>query len=210
MNPITQMLKRIFKPDTWSFKEAVKGLKNPKTHQDMARQYVLKNALMWVTLLEGINLMTSGHHIWDNKDPTRIDLGDGTTMQLAKHSMEAVHWLRDPMKTLGNKLSPVIKAPYILATGKAYPAMDAPMVAGRDFPSRLGAAASQFLPFQLNEIIKAPPGEKLKRALASSLGAPIYGTTSKQFTSTEVQQERKLQRKESRRENKEEKLKRKQ
>lgn len=201
-----QMLKRIFKPGTWEFKEAVKGIKNPKTHQDLARLYVLKNALMWVTLLEGINLMTSGHHIWENKDPTRIDLGDGTTMQLAKHSMEAIHWLRDPMKTAGNKLSPVIKAPYILATGKAYPAMDAPMVAGRDFPSRVGAAASQFLPFQLNEIIKAPPGEKAKRAVASMLGAPIYGTTSKQFTSSEVQQERKLHRKETMRENKLKKL----
>lgn len=202
------MLKRVFRPNTWEFKETAKALKNPKTHQDLARLYALKNALMWVTLLEGINLATSNHHIWENKDPTRIDLGDGTTMQLAKHSMEAVHWIRDPMKTLGNKLSPAIKAPYILATGKAYPAIDAPMVAGRDLPSRVAGAASQFLPFQVNEIIKAPPGEKAKRAIASMLGAPIYGTTSKQFTSPEVQQERKVQRKESTVKNKLEKAKR--
>ena len=54
------------------------------------------------TLLNVFNMMTANRPIWENKDPTRIEFPDGTSMQAMKHAMEPYHWISDPDKTLSN------------------------------------------------------------------------------------------------------------
>jgi muramidase (phage lysozyme) len=198
--------KELMKPQNWELRAGVKGLIDPTNSSDLARRYVLTTGLLWLTILNGFNMAFTGRPIWTNKDPTRVDLGDGTAMQMAKHSMEAAHWLLDPEKTLGNKLGFIPKGVITMTTGKAYPSPKAPMVKDNTTLGRLVHSAKAALPFQISAAAAAPPGEGGKRALASFLGVPIYGQTDKANSTAEVLAERKAQSKETRIKNRLEKL----
>jgi hypothetical protein len=187
--------KDLLKPQNWEIKAGAKGLFNPKTSGDLARRYVATTGLMWLTLLNGINMATSGHYMWENDDPTRIDLGDGTTMQAAKHSMEGPHWLMHPIKTGFNKMGYVPKT--IAALGSPY--VNTPLDVAKTL-------AEPFVPFQVSAAMQAPKGEGLKNAALSFVGLPRYGQTNKANTSPEVLQERKATKKATTRANKEKKL----
>lgn len=168
----------------------VKGLFKPRTEADLARMYQLRAALVYGTILNGINNMTAGRDIWDNKDPTRVEFRDGTSMQLAKHSMEPVHWVKDPAKTLMNKLGflPQIAAPLLL--GKEYLQPGAPDLIDQSFTGRLKAAGMKALPFQVQSVASAPEGEGMKRAIAGTLGAPVYGGTPEQKAKQRVERKK--------------------
>jgi muramidase (phage lysozyme) len=209
--------KELMKPQNWELRKGVKGLIDPTNSNDLARRYVLTTGLLWLTILNGFNYAFTGRPIWTNKDPTRVDLGDGTAIQMAKHSMEAAHWLLDPEKTLGNKLGFIPKAIFTMATGKQYPSPKAPMVQDMDLPfgvtvpgqSTTGRALHSLkgaLPFQVSAASSAPPGEGFKRAAFSFVGMPIYGQTDRAHSSAEVIGKRKLKRKETRIKNRMKKL----
>ena len=182
--------KELLKPWKWELRKGAKDFINPKTSADLARRYVFNTMVAWAVLLNAINFAMSGHMIWDNKDPTRVDRGDGTSMQLAKHSMEAAEWLRDPNKTFGNKLGFWPKALVTMLTGKAYPAPNAPMVKKNTTLGRAAHVAETALPFQFSSSMNAPPGERLKRGVFSALGVPIYGQTDPKHTSRAIMRER--------------------
>ena len=167
--------KELAKPWNWQFREGVKGVVNPRTQGDLARRYVVHTALAYTTILTGINMAITGRPIWENKDPTRIEFVDGTSMQAAKHSMEAVHWLMNPSKTLGNKLGFFPKAIFVSTTATAYPSPDAPKLKDTSAIGRAKAVALLAAPFPMSSAIQAPEGEGLIRAGSSMLGAPIYG-----------------------------------
>ena len=198
--------KELMKPQNWQLREGFKGVFDPKTGNDLARRYVLATAAIWLTILNGVNYAFTGRPIWTNKDPTRVDLNDGTSMQMAKHSMEAAHWLLDPEKTLGNKLGFLPKGVITMTTGVAYPSPNAPKVKDNTAVGRATQALKGALPFQISAAAGAPPGEGAKRAFFSFIGTPIYGQTDKAHSSAEVIAERKLQRKETRIKNRMKKL----
>ena len=198
--------KELMKPQNWQLREGFKGVFDPKTGNDLARRYVLATAAIWLTILNGVNYAFTGRPIWTNKDPTRVDLNDGTSMQMAKHSMEAAHWLLDPEKTLGNKLGFLPKGVITMTTGVAYPSPNAPKVKDNTAIGRATQALKGALPFQISAAASAPPGEGAKRAFFSFIGTPIYGQTDKAHSSAEVIAERKLQRKETRIKNRMKKL----
>jgi hypothetical protein len=182
----TALPKELFKPQNWKLREGVKGMYNPVTQGDFARRYVLNTAIGYLTIQNGINIALSGHPIWENKDPTRVDNGDGTTTQVAKHSMETAEWVRDPMKTLGNKLGFFPKAVYVELSGRAYPSPDAPKLkpvyhgyGGMEL-AKAKAIALTASPFQISSGMQAPEGEGLKRGIMSSLGLPTYGMTKEE------------------------------
>ena len=168
----------------------LKGLVKPRTETDLARLYQLRAALMWGTAINALNMATSGRDIWDNKDPTRIEFRDGTSMQLAKHSMEPIHWLKDPAKTLTNKLGflPQITAPLIF--GKEYLQPGAPDLLDPSLSGRLKAAGQKALPFQIQSVASAPEGEGAKRAIAGTLGFPVYGGTPEQKAKQRVERKK--------------------
>jgi len=170
----TALPKELSKPKNWELKEGVKGIWNPKTQGDLARRYVLNTAIIYYTYMNGVNLALVGKNIWENEDPTRVDLGDGTTMQLAKHNMEAAHWALDFGKTLKNKLGFVPKTIGTLLDDRL-PASEKAKQIG-----------SSVLPFQVSAAVRAPTGEKLKRSFWSFIGMPIYGSQREEFLDREV------------------------
>jgi hypothetical protein len=176
----TALPKELAKPQNWQLREGIKGMYNPKTQGDFARKYVLNTAIGYMILQNGINMALSGHPIWENKDPTKVDMGDGTTMQVAKHSMETAEWARDPMKTLSNKLGFWPKAAYVAISGKAYPSPDAPKLKDPSAFGKAKAIALTASPFQISGGMQAPEGEGLKRGVMSSLGLPIYGMSKEE------------------------------
>lgn len=177
----TALPKEMLKPKNWQLKEGLKGMWSPAKQGDYARRYVLNTALAYVTLQNGINLAMSGHPIWENDNPTRIDLGDGTTMQIAKHSMETAEWVMDPERTLGNKLGFWPKAAAVTLAGVKYPSPHAPKLQDNTKLGRAIAVANLALPFQVGAASEAPKGEAIKRSIASAVGTPIYGKTPEQI-----------------------------
>ena len=162
-------------PTTWHPVEGIKGLVVPTTKGDYARLYQFKTALTYFTLLNVFNMMTANRPIWENKDPTRIEFPDGTSMQAMKHAMEPYHWISDPDKTLSNKLGFIPKAAIIGIGGLEYASPNAPKLVDRSGVGRLGAVIKTMAPFQAQAAMDAPKGEGVKRALLGTAGLPIYG-----------------------------------
>ena len=86
-----------------------KGMVQPITRGDLARQYIARSALYYLVVGDAINYSMSGHHLWQNKDPTFIDWGDGRRMQFSKHIMEVPHWFDHPTKQAIGKMGYVPK-----------------------------------------------------------------------------------------------------
>ena len=179
-------------PTKWHPIEGVKGMMNPTTKADYARLYQFKTAMTYLTVLNGINMMTANRPIWDNKDPTRLEWKDGTSMQAMKHAMEPYHWMMDPTKTLSNKLGFVPKAAVIALTGNEYASPDAPKLMDRSAMGRAKQIAKGALPFQIQAAEGAPPGEGGKRALLGTLGFPLYGATPEQRKAARAEREKVL------------------
>ena len=190
----TALPKELSKPKNWKLREGIEGLYNPTTQGDFARRYVLTTAITYLTIANGINMALVGRPIWENKDPTRIDLPDGTSMQPAKHSMETAEWLLHPFKTLGNKLGFIPKAAIIATTGVAYPSPDAPKLKDSSAVGRAKAIALTALPFQVGAAISAPKGEGTRRAVMSTIGMPIYGRPDAAHTPNDIKKEAELER----------------
>ena len=176
----TAALPKGLNPTKWQPIEGVKGMMSPATEADYARLYQFKTALTVLTLINGINLITAGRPIWENKDPTRIEYPDGTSMQAMKHAMEPYHWIADPTKTLSNKLGFVPKATVIALAGTEYASPNAPKLIDRSAYGRGKAIVKGMLPFQASAAIEAPEGEGAKRALLGTIGLPLYGATAEQ------------------------------
>ena len=173
-------LPKSLNPTKLSPVEGIKGMVNPTTKADYARLYQFKTALTYLTLINTINLMVAGRPVWENKDPTRIEWPDGTSMQAMKHAMEPVHWIMDPDKTLSNKLGFIPKALIVGIAGTEYASPNAPKLVDRSATNRLATAAQGALPFQVSAAKDAPKGEGAKRALLGTMGFPVYGSTPEQ------------------------------
>lgn len=147
-------------------KGSVKGMVAPKTTGDLARRYQFRVALTYLTLINGLNLALSGHPLWDNKDPTRIELGDGSTMQPMKHASEPYHWITEPIKELKNKLGFIPRSAIILL-GDDY---------RKPMAKKWKEVLSQLIPFQLESGLSAPTSQGMRHFISGELGFPIYGS----------------------------------
>lgn len=180
----------VYRPQTLSEflvdygKGGIEGLRNPKTLADYARRTQLRTAAVWATLYNSLNYALTydeetkkGRWIWENEDPTVIDLPDGTRLQPAKHSMEGLHWLMHPGKTLKNKLALPGKL-YDILTDNIY---------NRTTEEKLKAVAQIPLPFSVRSIVDSEDKwEGAKRAIVATLGFPIYGTTQKEKSERKI------------------------
>lgn len=193
-------LQMIFQAPDWgvsTFKSIAKAIPGV-ADKDVAavhRSYILSSMLMYATVIDAINVQMSGHHFWENKDWTRVDMGDGRTMQTNKHFMEFFHWMDDTGQTFYNKLAfwPSEVAEQInnrkwLTSGKRKPAppitdVKKPFV--EQIPSRSAHIAKRFIPIWGSQ-------ETGERALSGFAGVPIYGEE------TSKAEERKATKKEER------------
>jgi hypothetical protein len=190
LRAFTAALPKGLNPTKWQPVEGLKGMMVPTTKADYARLYQFKTALTYLTLVNAINLMTADRPIWENKDPTRIEYPDGTSMQAMKHAMEPYHWIMDPSKTLSNKLGFIPKAAIVGVGGLEYASPDAPKLVDRSAFGRLKAIAQMATPFQVQAAAGAPEGEGTKRALLGTLGFPVYGGTPEQKKAARAEREK--------------------
>lgn len=151
----------------------VRGLLEPKTVADLHRQYMLRSAIYYVAVGDSINYAMSGHHIWDNKDPTTIDMGDGRTMQWSKHTMEPVHWLTKPGQQAVNKLGIIPREIASQVQGKQYLTTSGQAPPLQGFGPRVAHVAKAVEPIALQQGL----GSTDSAGIAGFLGAPIYGKT---------------------------------
>lgn len=163
-----------------------KGLLSPATLGDLHRQYTVRSAFWYLTIAGAINYYLSGHYLDENKDPTRIDMGDGRTMQWSKHSMEPVHWLTMPTQQGLNKLGLFPKEGLNLLFGTEYlhPRTNRDNSVSMGPKMRInpfGHVAKQFLPIGVNQAIDSgDSGGGMSSVVAGFMGAPIYGKTTDQ------------------------------
>jgi hypothetical protein len=169
---IAQLL--MFAPD-WTvstFRAAYKALPGAVDDPALAalhRRYLAKSALYYLTMASAIQLAIGAPHwVWENENPTRIQLKDGRTMQFSKHFMEPFEWLRDPAQTALNKLAFLPREAIEQATGKEYlSAHDA----APDIENRATHVGASFLPIPAQQGL-AGGGALSVTGLA---GMPIYG-----------------------------------
>jgi hypothetical protein len=140
----------------------------------------MKFALTYLTVLNGVNMITAGHPIWDNKDKTRLEFKDGTTMQATKHAMEWVHAGANTDKFIADKLGFLPKAAVVAVGGLEYAGPDAPKLEDPSLGGRAKAIGKTLLPFNVQAYQGAPDGEGLKRTLLGTIGMPVYGQTKAQ------------------------------
>ena len=167
--------KNILKPTEWDISKGLAGLEKPLTRNDYARRYQMRFALYYLTLFNALNMAISGHPIWENEDPTTIDMGDGRTMATMKHPMEPFHWMGDFDKTLANKLGFVPKALIKSMGGVEYASPFAPKMEDPSAAYRAKSLIKDALPFSAGSLSKG-----WQETLGGFMGLPIRGMTPEQ------------------------------
>jgi hypothetical protein len=167
--------KNLLKPMEWDISKGLSGMQKPLTRNDYARRYQMRFALYYLTLFNGLNMALSGHPIWENEDPTTVDMGDGRTMAMMKHPMEPFHWIGDFDKTLANKLGFAPKATIKTTAGVEYPSPHAPKLEDLTISGRLKSLAKDVVPFSAGSLNKG-----WQETLSGFMGLPIRGMTPEQ------------------------------
>lgn len=162
----------------------------------MYAKYLLQSAVIYSAFADLLNLHFTGHHFWENEDPTYVDLGDGRKMQLSKHFMEGIHWMTDPDKTIANKLGTVPSEFISQITNKQYisprgapdiiaPESELEKLLGtnkginkkaKNLLKRVEHMAGRFAPITAHSMANQP----IESSISGFLGVPIYGQTPEQ------------------------------
>ena len=178
----------MFAPD-WTmstFRALYKALPNSKQMPlttKLHQGYVMRTALMYAILMNGYNMALSGHPIWQNPDyghsPTRIDNGDGTETQVAKHAMEGAEVLMNPRQAALDKMGFIPKQLLEQLSGREYLRAEgeAPKI-----KSRTGHLLNSLAPIPMQEGLSSDRAgsDKVKRWIGSTMGLPTYGITTKE------------------------------
>lgn len=151
-----------------------RGLIKPQELSDLHRQYILRNSLYYLTVGNALNMAFTGKPIWENKDPTMIDLGDGRKMPFSKHATDPIRMATHPAQEALSKMGAVPSEAMEQLTGKEYlsasghsPPMDT------SAQGRLSHALKRAVPFQLES-------PSVGAAISGTVGFPIYGKSTKQ------------------------------
>lgn len=161
----------------------LRGLVDPATLADLHRQYLIRSAVYYLIVGDAVNYAMSGHHIWENKDPTMIDLDSQgfQHMQWSKHTMEPIHWMTKPGQQALNKLGFI-------------PRESAEQVLGVDYLStkRMPPMKSRISHLIRNvEPISVQQGKQdIRGGVSGFFGAPIYGQTPEAAREAKAQRER--------------------
>lgn len=181
----------MFAPD-WTFStfraayKALPGSVDDPALAALHRRYLAKSAIYYLTVANAINLVTAGHSVFSNENPTRVQLSDGRTMQFSKHFMEPMEWLRDPVQTADNKLAFLPRTLIELGTGKEYVSAHdtAP-----DLESRGKLIAESFLPINAQQGLAGGGAE----SLLGLVGMPIYGKNPEQKREARLEKKKQQQ-----------------
>lgn len=158
----------------------------PTTLAGLHQQYLIRAAIYYMTVGDAINYTMSGHHLWENKDPTVLDMDPKGErhMQWSKHTMEPVHWLTKPAQQGINKLGMIprevieqsLGVDYLSAKGKMAP-----------MKGRIQHLAKNFLPISAQQADQGGAAT----VVSGFAGVPIYGKTSEQKKADKAERDRK-------------------
>jgi hypothetical protein len=153
-----------------------------KASDSMYRSYIVWSGLTYLGAANMLSNHYTGHNIWDQKDWTYVDRGDGTKIQLNKHYMEMAHLVSSPQKFLLNKLNLLPKEAIDQFFGKEWVSWDdkkglygPPMVEYPFGMTRPVHAAKEFIPLSVANIMRDPGA-----GLAGMFSFGIYGMPYKQ------------------------------
>lgn len=160
--------------------KALPGGDGSAVTQKLAQEYLMRSAVFNLVFVNGLNYAFTGHFIWspEQKDPTKMELGDGTSIQMGKHTNEVLEFLRHPGQSVLSKANPLVKLPVEilmnkqwLTAGYAPPIDNIPLhVAQAGAPLGIKSA---LVPWRT-------PEETLKRTIANISGFPISGETKEE------------------------------
>ena len=129
--------------------------------RNLYMQYLINGAILYAILGNAFNYAFSGKSIFENKDPTRIDLGNGEVMTFSKQYMEPFHWITDPQKTLLKKTGSLPKTAAEILSNKEYLTTGwSPQITKKDDNSiekalKLGGqVGKKFLPIWVNQAVE--------------------------------------------------------
>lgn len=166
-------------------KSVVPGI-DRKASDSMYRNYLVWSGLTYLGAANMLSNHYTGHNIWDQKDWTYVDRGDGTKVQLNKHYMEMAHLVMSPQKFLLNKLNLMPKEVIDQFFGKEWVSYDEkkgvygpPM---EQYPfglTRPVHAAKTFVPLSIANIIRDPGA-----GISGMFSIGVYGTPYEQREET--------------------------
>ena len=115
----------LFAPDWTTANLRIIGKAFPGFNRDpigrkLYTAYALRAALIFATFGSALQFMFTGKSLLENKDPTKIDLGNGMNMVFSKQLMEPLHWAVHPYKTLVSKQGSTLKLTQQLLFNKKY------------------------------------------------------------------------------------------
>lgn len=169
----------LFAPD-WTvstFRSAYKALPGAAETPELAslhRNYMLKASISYLVLANMLNYAAVGHSIFENKDPTKVNLGDGMRLTLSKHFLEPFAWTKDPAQEFMNKLAGPVKSAAEIIAGKEYLSKSAPDIAPGPLPylASAGHLAKGLVPIPAQGLLS---GFDPIRMAGSFLGIPETG-----------------------------------
>lgn len=135
--------------------------------------YQARGMLMFMIGGDALNYELTGHHIWDNEDPTSIELGDGTRMTLSKQFMEPIKWMTKPNQEALNKMSTMLSTSLQVMTGKQW--LSAPGHFAPPIENNLTFVLQKALPIWAQQGMDQGDWGRAAMSLA---GFPIYGAGS--------------------------------
>ncbi len=104
----------LFAPD-WTLSnirvalKAIPGANKNTAISRIHQAYIIRAMIYHNIVWNGVNVHLAGKYIWENDDPTSLDMGNGYKMVTSKQLGEVYHWFNDPMKTGLNKLGIIPK-----------------------------------------------------------------------------------------------------
>lgn len=151
--------------------KALPGVSRNKRLAKLHRMYFLRGAAFFGIVGNGINYMMSGHHMWENDDPTYVDMGDGRKMTFSKQFVEPFHWATHSGHTGWNKFGILPKWGIEQVMGVHYFSPKHGTGPKFEKPSdRLIHTGKKFTPIFIQQMI-----DQGASGVAGFLGHPIYG-----------------------------------
>jgi len=124
--------------------------------------------------------MFTGHSQLENKDPTRIDMGNGQVLTFSKQLMEPFHWITDPQGTGLKKLGSLPRSVVEILTNKEYLTTKwSPNITNNDdtaiekFFKIGGKAGEKFLPIWLLQSTRTISDRLQKEGISADLATDV-------------------------------------
>jgi hypothetical protein len=166
-----------------SFAKAIPGISSREIAA-LHQGYIFKQAILYAVIADGLNMQFSGHHFWENDDPTMVDMGDGRKLQVSKHFMEPFRWLLHPGQEALNKLGYLPKEVLDQVFNKKYLSTKGapPITESKDSllagtGKRIEHAAGGVAPITGQQLL----GAGAIPSFSGFFGVPIYGKTDVQY-----------------------------